>query len=140
MNASETYEKLLAEGCNRQNFAIHHSQSDAYCLAQREGKWAVFYSERGLDSAPEYESTSEEDAADFFYKCIMRQTHWHIVGFFKDEADAIALEKALQSMGIKPIRNDMPAYKHKDDPRYRVFVVGKDIFKAQALGKLPLGS
>lgn len=60
---------------------------------------------------------------------MLKQKHWHIVGFFKYESDAIALENKLVSISIKSIRNDIPAYKTANDPRYRVFVIGKDIFK-----------
>jgi hypothetical protein len=133
MTASEVYKKLLAEGCNKSNFAIHRSEHDAFCLAQRGDKWVVYYSERGQDSPPEYESSSEDDACQFFYKLVMEQQHWHILGFFKAEGDAIALERRLKSIGVEPIRNDIPAYKHRDDPRYRVFVAGKDIFKVREL-------
>jgi hypothetical protein len=133
MTASEVYEKLLAEGCNKSHFAVHRSEHDAFCLAQRGDKWVVYYSERGQDSPPEYESASENDACLFFYKLVLEQQHWHILGFFEDEDDAIALEERLKSIGVEPIRNDIPAYKHRDDPRYRVFVAGKDIFKVRGL-------
>jgi hypothetical protein len=133
MTASEVYEKLLANGCNKSNFAIHRSEHDAFCLAQRGDKWVVYYSERGQDSPPEYESVSENEACEFFYKLIMEQQHWHILGSFKSEDDAIAMEEKLKSIGVEPIRNDISAYKHQQDPRYRVFVAGSDIFRVKDL-------
>lgn len=133
MNASEVYEKLLAEGCNKSNFSVHRSEHDAFCLAKRGDFWGVYYSERGQDYPPKYESASEEEACAFFYKLVMEQQHWHIVGFFKNELDAKELEGRLQSIGVEPIRNDIPAYKHREDPRCRVFVVGKDIFRVREL-------
>jgi hypothetical protein len=69
--------------------------------------------------------------AIFFYDYILRQQHWHIVGFFKAESFAIELEDKLKAIGVKSIRNDIPAYSALNDSRYRVFVVGKDIFKAR---------
>jgi hypothetical protein len=133
MTVSEVYEKLLAEGCNKSSFSIHRSEHDAFCLVKRGDAWVVYYSERGQDYSPEYESSSEEDACQFFYKLVMEQQHWHIVGFFKSESEARALEAKLESIGVEPIRNDIPAYKHRDDLRYRVFVVGKDVFRVKDL-------
>jgi hypothetical protein len=131
MTASEVLEKLLVEGCNKSHFSIHRSEHDAFCLAKRGNEWVVFYSERGQDSPPEYTSPSEDDACEFFYKLVMKQRHWHIVGFFINKSDAELLEEKLKSIGVAPIRNDIPAYKHRDDPRYRVFVAGKDIFRVR---------
>lgn len=131
MNTEELKKQLLAEGCNENNFAILSRGSDTFCLDKRGTRWEVFYSERGDDSEPIFSSESEEDACEFFFNHIMKQQHWHIVGFFKSETEARELESKLVSIGVKPIRNDIPAYKTAHDPRYRVFVVGKDIFKVR---------
>jgi hypothetical protein len=92
MTASEVFEKLLAEGCNKSHFSIHRSEHDAFCLVRRGNEWFVYYSERGQDYPPEYTSASEDDACEFFYTLVMNQQHWHIVGFFKNENDAKQLE------------------------------------------------
>ena len=42
-------------------------------------------------------------------------------------------EAQLCEHKIRPIRNDIPAYHTRNDPRYRVFVVGKDIFRYRKL-------
>jgi len=131
MNSSQLIEKLLAEGCSKSNFTVNGHGSDVYCLNRKDGVWAVFYTERGQDSAPIFVSESEKEACEFFYNYIMKMEHWHIVGFFKKEGDAKALEAKLASIGVKAIRNDIPAYKQRNDPRFRVFVVGKDIFKVR---------
>lgn len=139
MKASEVREKLLSEGCNENTFAVKSRGSDVYCLDEIGGTWVIFYTERGLDSEPIFRSKSEDEASQFFFDYIMKLEHWHIVGFFKEESWAKDLEAELFSIGVKPVRNDMPAYKHKDDPRYRVFVMGKDIFKVRAaLGEIPV--
>ena len=139
MKASEVRGKLLAEGCSENTFAVRSRGSDVYCLDEIGGTWVVFYTERGQDSEPIFKSKSEDEACQFFYNYIMKLEHWHIVGFFKEEESVKALEAKLLSIGVKPIRNDIPAYKFKDDPRYRVFVVGKDIFKVrEALGAIPI--
>jgi hypothetical protein len=136
MKASQVSEKLLAEGCSESNFVVNGTGSDVYCLAQRNGVWVVFYTERGQDSPPEFKSKSEEEACQFFYDFIMKMEHWHIVGFFKLESEAEALEAELASIGVPAIRNDIPAYRQRNDPRYRVFVVGKDIFRVRdAIGE-----
>ncbi|HWV15256.1 MAG TPA: hypothetical protein VN030_07470 [Cellvibrio sp.] len=133
MNSLQIREKLLAEGCNESNFSVGRRVSDSYCLDVKGGEWVVFYTERGQDSEPIFSSVSEEKACQFFYDYVMRMQHWHILGFFEDEAAAISLESKLISIGVQPVRNDIPAYQGAGDPRYRVFVVGKDIFKVRKL-------
>lgn len=133
MKAIELTEKLLAEGCNQNNFAVlsRGTGDDITCLDKKGGEWIIFYCERGRDSEPFFTFKNEDEACDFFYDYILKQQHWHIVGFFKTESFAIALEDKLKAIGVKPIRNDIPAYSALNDSRYRVFVVGKDIFKAR---------
>ncbi|MFM5463737.1 SPOR domain-containing protein [Aeromonas simiae] len=131
MNASELQIKLFAEGCNPANFSVLGRGDDMLCLDEKGGKWSIFYSERGCDSEPIFTSDNEEEACKIFFNYVVKQQHWHIVGFFKNESDAVELEDKLVAIGIKPIRNDIPAYKTANDPRYRVFVVGKEIFKVR---------
>jgi hypothetical protein len=131
MKASELRKKLIAAGCNESNFSVLSRSNDAFCLDKKGNEWVVFYSERGCDSEPIFSSKSENEACEFFFNHITRQQHWHIVGFFKNEREAKELESKLVAIGVQPIRNDIPAYKTANDPRYRVFVVGKDIFKVR---------
>ena len=139
MKVTELTDKLLAEGCNPQNFSVLSCQHDAYCLDKNGKLWQVFYSERGCDSGPIFTSNNESEACEFFYNLIIKQQHWHLVGFFKDEAEAKALEEKLIALGITPIRNDINAYKKPDDPRYRVFVPDKAIFTVKAqLGEIDI--
>lgn len=129
MDALETYKKLIAEGCSTQNFAIDSHGSDVYCLCNKNGAWSVFYTERGVDCPPIFSSASQTQACEFFYNYIMEMEHWHIVGFYKDLSSAKAMESKLSSLSIRFVRNDIPAYREQNDPRFRVFVVGKDIFR-----------
>jgi len=132
MNTQQLEQRLLAEGCSPNNFSIRSTGcGDLFCLDERNGKWTVFYTERGIDSEPIFECTSEEEACDFYYDYIKKIDHWHLVGFFAEESSAIKLQKQLASIGVNFIRNDIPAYKHEDDPRFRVFAVGEDIFKVR---------
>jgi hypothetical protein len=139
MKAYELRERLLAGGCNESSFAVKSRGNEVYCLDEIGDTWVVFYTERGQDSDPIFKSSSEDDACQFFYDYVMKLEHWHIVGFFKEEVSAKALEAKLLSIGVKPIRNDIPSYKFNDDTRYRVFVAGKEIFKVrEALGEISI--
>lgn len=139
MKATELTDKLLAEGCNPQNFSVLSRRHDAFCLDKTGKQWKVFYSERGCDSDPLFISSDESEACNFFYKLVINQEHWHLVGFFKHQADAKQLENQLLALGINPIRNDITAYKMANDPRYRVFVASKDIFRVKAqLGEIDI--
>ncbi|MCL1046945.1 SPOR domain-containing protein [Shewanella electrodiphila] len=131
MFVSELADKLLSEGCTQNSFAVLSRQSDAYCLDKVAGKWSVFYSERGVDSEPLYTSKSESEACKYFYDLILNLEHLHLVGFFKLESQAFELVDKLAGFEIQSIRNDIPAYNTANDPRYRVFVIGADIFKVK---------
>jgi hypothetical protein len=141
MTTRDIRPRLLAEGCNKNTFAVGERgrADDAFCLVQQNGKWEVFYTERGHDSSPIFSSESEEEACDFFCRHIISLEHWHLVGWFIKEADAEDLEKRIRSLGAKPIRNDINFSGSAID-RYRVFVKGKDIFPLrQNIPGLPLG-
>lgn len=139
MKASGLRKRLLAAGCNESNFAVLSRGNDAFCLDKKGNIWVVFYSERGLDSEAIFSPESENEACEFFFDYVTKQQHWHIVGFFKNESEAKELESKLVAIGVQPIRNDIPAYRTASDPRYRVFVVGKDIFKVrESLGNVSI--
>ena len=139
MNAVELGQRLLAEGCSPYNFSIGPGGSDVYCLEQQEGVWRVFYTERGKDDLPIFETLSEAEACGFYFDYITKKIrHDHLVGFFISEENSISLEAQLAQNGIKFHRDKIP-YGGWSDPRYRVFVVGKDIFRARALlGEVPV--
>jgi len=133
MKALELDKRLRDEGCNPSTYSVFGSAHDAWCLDFRGGRWEIFYSERGVDSPPIYSGDFEEHACVVFFNKVMSEPQWHIVGFFQRESDARALETRLSENDIKPVRNDIPAYHTWNDPRYRVFVLGKDIFRYRAL-------
>ena len=139
MNITQLKQRLLAEGCSPYNFSIGHGGSDVFCLEQQDGIWRVVYTERGRADPPIFESRSEVEACDFYFDYITTKIrHDHLVGFFVSEVNAAALESKLAESGIPSHRDKIP-YGGWNDPRYRVFVVGKDIFKARlVLGELPL--
>ena len=139
MNTTELKQRLLEEGCSPYNFSIGHGGSDVYCLEQQGEIWRVFYTERGQDNPPIFESSSEAEACEFYFNYITTKIrHDHLVGFFISEQNALGLELQLAQNGIQSHRDKIP-YGGWSDPRYRVFVVGKDIFKARAvMGEVPL--
>ena len=139
MNAVDLKQRLLEEGCSPYNFSVDPGGSDVYCLEQQDGVWRVFYTERGKADAPIFESMSEAEACKFYFDYITKKIrHDHLVGFFSLEENAIELESQLAQNGIKSHRDKIP-YGGWSDPRYRVFVVGKDIFRARAvLGEVPV--
>lgn len=133
MNIQELERRLVEEGCSTSNYSIGYRDSDVFCLMNIDGVWKVFYTERGQDQASIFESPSEEAACEFFFKYqTERIRHHHIVGYFKSKERFIALDRQLKSHGLVTWHNHIP-YHGWEDPRFRIFVFGKDIFKAQEL-------
>ncbi len=139
MRISELKNKLIAEGCNKHRFGVMCITDDAYNIMMIDNRWEVFYSERGKNSKSIFISDDEQESCDYFYNLILNEKHWHLVGFCKDENDVNQIEDQLKEINVKPIRNDIPAYTNKNDPRYRIFVEGKDVFKViEHFGKVVL--
>ena len=64
--------------------------------------------------------------------------HDHLVVFFVSEENAKVLAEQLAQPGVQPHQDKIP-YGGLVSPRYRVFVMGKDIFKARdLLGEVPV--
>jgi len=141
MKAKKLAARLTREGCHPASFSIGTSEgvTDAYCLVKREGIWTVFYTERGMDHPPIFESKREGDACRFFYDRIKSIVHRHLVGRFRDKDQAEKIRRRLARHGIES-RMDRYLHDDDDDPRYAVFVTGTDVFPArEVLGKpLPL--
>jgi hypothetical protein len=138
MNVRELKTRLIEEGCNAMFYSIGRGGSDCFCHTQDHGAWRVFYTERGQDSPPIFETASEKEACDFFFQKIMGIRHDHLVGFFRSEDEAQSLALTLSQHGLESWQDKIP-YGGADDPRFRVFVSGKAIFKARELfGRVPL--
>lgn len=140
MNIHELETSLAQEGCNPNLYAIgsRGSASDAFCLTQVDGRWRVFYTERGLDQDPIFETDSEEDACQYFFRFVMAMRHAHCVGFFRSENMAQTLSARLEQHGIESHQDKIP-FGGWNDPRFRVFVTGKAIFKTkELLGAVPI--
>ena len=139
MNVQELNQRLVEEGCSSTNYSIGYRDSDVYCLLKENGTWRVFYTERGQDQDPIFKSVNEEEACEFFFNYVSKKfRHDHLVGFFVSEENAKALTQRLAQQGLESHQDKIP-YGGWDDPRYRVFVVGRDIFKArEILGQVPV--
>lgn len=140
MNIQVLNQRLLDEGCNpgRFNIGPRGIVTDIDCLDQVDGVWQVFFTERGRDDPPFFTTTSEEEACEFYFKHIMSMRQDHMVGFFHKEENARALMENLEQHGLAPIQDKIP-YGGWHDPRFRVFVIGKAIFKArEILSEIPV--
>ena len=133
MTPRQLYDELVAQGCDPKNFQIEGlgGISDVYCLADRGGgRWEVYYSERGIESPPEFVSRDRSEAYEHFRTKILSIPHFHCVGFFHDEDAADGLSKQLDSAGVG-IRRDVIPYASSTDLRHRIFVSGADVFEAR---------
>ena len=137
MTTTELERRLLAEGCNPDNYALNSRSYDGFCLMRQGQQWAVFYSERGADQPPIFTSTDEDAACRFFFDFVMRMEHRHFVAMLRSEPAAQALRARLDAQGIAT--HTYRLLYAQNDYRQIVSVVGKDIFKArELLGKVPV--
>lgn len=132
MNIRELERRLIEEGCNPGNYAIgsRGSASDAHCLTHNEQEWQVYYTERGVDSKPEFTSQSEEAACKYFFNFMMKFRHDHCIGVFTSKQLADELQAKLESHGLHPFQDKIPVPVVKE-PLHRVWVSGKEIFIVQ---------
>lgn len=140
MKTAELERRLAAAGCNHALYSIGSREgvSDAFCLVEAHGRWRVFYTERGRDSPPIFETGDEGEACEFFFRHITGMQHSHCVGFFRSEERAQSLRLELQSHGLAS-RQDRIPFGGPRDPRFRVFVEGRAVFKArELLGEIPV--
>jgi hypothetical protein len=140
MDINELEKRLEEEVCSRSHYSLGTLYpGGAFCLIHENGKWLVLYSERNLDDEPLFMGESESEACEFFFEYMTKRIlHTHLVGYFISLKNAEALAERLAQQGIATHRNDIP-YHGWDDPRFRVFVTGKDVFKArEILGELPV--
>jgi hypothetical protein len=136
----ELKQRLIAEGCNPSRYAVgaQGAASDAFCLVEGYGRWTVFYTERGENSPPIFDSTSEDEACEFFFRYMAGLRHEHCVGFLRSEERARFLRSKLQAQGIDS-RQDRIPFGGPQDFRFRLFVEGKAVHKArEVLGELPI--
>lgn len=133
MELIELYKKLLEEGCTQ--FYIEGvggpTNSDVECLGRNNGKWEVYYTERGQKTDIIFSSADKDEACEYYYNHIMQIEHWHLVVFTRSKEILQSYRKDIQNLGIHVIQNDIPDYEETNDRVYRLFVVNKDIFKVK---------
>ncbi len=133
MNSIELAERLAEEGFNSLFYCIGagwHRLADGFALDKAGDVYEWFYVERGQKGAVERVFASEEEACRFAYEALSKDK-WarsHMVGMFESERDAAELARALSLEGIYSETDRIP-YGGLDDPRFRVFVYGRDVFK-----------
>lgn len=142
-NLSELEADLLAAGCHAGSFALGDPRDrpldDVFRLAERDGTWAIAYVERGQDQSPMFESVDRDTAWRWFYDHLTGLVHLHLAGRFHAAGDAKRFERRLHRLGLKTVRNDLPASVLPGGRRFRVFVTGRDVFVArEAYGELPV--
>jgi len=137
MTIAELEARLLAEGCNPNNYALNTRSYDGFCLLFDRLQWAVFYSERGRDQPPIFTSIDEDAACRFFFDFVMKMEHRHLVAMLRSEPAAQALRARLEAQGIATQAYQL--FYAQNDYRQVVSVVGKDVFRVRALlGRLPV--
>lgn len=131
---SELEKQLAAAGCSSANYHLGepNGASDVYCLAQRNGRWHLFYTERGQDHYPEKIFDDESAACQYFHDFVMNMRHLHLVGLYQSPEIQQQHARFLQQNGILTTTDQIP-YGGPNNPRYRLFVEGKAIFAAQKL-------
>jgi hypothetical protein len=135
LNAKLLAQKLQAEAAR--GFLIGALGDDEFCLMPANGGWQVVYAERGAVQDILFESPHESEACEFLYQKIMSFRHNHLVGFFATPDEAAAMGQALTHMGLQNHSDRIPY--RQNEPRFRVFVYGKDIFTAkQRWRELPI--
>ena len=102
--------------------------ADSHCIEKTYSGFEIFYVERG-QRYETIELHEEEAAACQAFIRILDKDDWsrgHCVAWSPslDEIDRIA--KRMEARGVRVKRNDIPNYSGADDPRYRIFVFGRD--------------
>jgi hypothetical protein len=140
MDLKNLYDELLAHGCNRFYIeGIGGPQSDDIeCLGYNDGKWEVYYTERGQKSKPLFSTPDMAEAVQFYHNHVMQLEHRHMVTFTRSPDVLTSYKTALERCGVRTVQNDIPHYSATGDRIFRLFVTNSDIFKAQELfGDLP---
>ena len=140
MELRELYDKFISEGCN--NFYIDGiggpKVDDVECLGLNNGKWEIYYIERGQKSSPIFSTIDKDEAIKFYHDLIMKKEHWHLIAFTRSLNILNSYKNELEKLGVRTIQNDIPHYNTTGDRVYRLFVINKDIFTVkQNLDNVP---
>ncbi|MBK8901884.1 MAG: hypothetical protein IPM53_11910 [Anaerolineaceae bacterium] len=140
MTFDELKRRLHDAGCSTTNYHLGEPQgaTDVICLAERNGRFHIFYTERGQDHPPEKTFDDEAAACRYFHDFVMNMRHDHLVGYYQSAERLQQHASFLEKCGIVSTHDIIP-YRGWADPRYRLFVEGPAIFTVrQLLPSLPL--
>lgn len=135
MNTTELAKRLDEEGFNADFYCIGpgwRRLGNGFALDKVGDSFEWFYVERGQKGGVEGVFASEEEACRFVYEALSKDK-WaqsHMVGMFESAAEAADLARALSLKGIYSETDRIP-YGGLSDPRFRVFVYGRDVFKVK---------
>lgn len=96
-----------------------------------DGLYTITWTERGEVTETVYASHDEEAACNCFLETVSGR-RWHF-RTFQDARQADMLTERLGAAGITPWRNDIPNFNGPGDARYRIFVLGRDLMRAEAV-------
>jgi hypothetical protein len=103
--------ELIENGCN--NFYIHGISKildDVFCLDIINGKWTIYYSERGIMGEIIYSTEKIEDAINYYKNYIMKMEHRHLILMTRSNKMFNEYRDIIENNRIKIIQNDIPAY------------------------------
>jgi hypothetical protein len=115
---------------------------DTHCLEKTTSGYEAFYVERGQRSTTFFIEADEAIVCRKFLELLDRES-WsrtHCIAFTAQLSDAERIEHELAAVGVRSVRNDIPAYRGPDDSIYRLFVFGRDLPMVEqmvASGQIP---
>lgn len=135
MKINELQSYLESEGYNPLYYHIGDGWKacgDTICISKKSYEYQVFYVEKGNKTHEFFVSLDKQDSCDKFIETLDKEKNskaFCICSYIKED-DAEKLEAIVKDAGMKYFRNDI-SYGGYSDMRYRIFVYGKDRFKAQ---------
>ena len=115
---------------------------DTYCIELTTAGYEAFHVERGQRSGPIWIDGNESAACRAFIALLdgERWSRSHCIAFTASLTEIQRIEGELGSRGIQATRNDIPAFSGPNNPRFRLFVTGRDKITVDQLiasGQLP---
>jgi hypothetical protein len=102
--------------------------ADTHCIDKTDSGFEIFYVERG-QRYETIESLEDEAAACRAFLKILDKDKWsqgHCVAWTSSEEEIDRIAQLMEAQGVQAKRNDIPSYAGPNDPRYRLFVFGRD--------------
>jgi len=109
--------------------------ADTHCIEKTDSGFVIFYVERG-QRYETIEAHEDEATACRAFLNTLDQDRWskaHCVAWSTSIDEINRITRIMEARGIQPKRNDIPAYAGPNDPRYRLFVFGRDKLAVDAM-------